>query len=72
MKQGQAQSSKMGSTKQEPRSSAVSPMKAGMPGVAKVFVGQRNGVEQSANSTLGSSAPPMKSTSHKSGSQGRH
>lgn len=72
MKQGQAQTSKVGSTKVEPRSTAVSPMKAGMPGIAKVFVGGRGMVEQSANRTLGTKAPMSKSEVHYCGSQGKH
>lgn len=70
MKQGRASSSKMGSTKVEPRSHAVNVESASDIGLQERFIGRAQSRPLYAGRGL--SAPMAKSTSHLSGSQGKH
>lgn len=67
MKQGQAQSSGMGSTKREPTSNAVSPA-----AVSEIGIHQSRTVSQPLYVGRGIEAPQAATTVHESGSQGRH
>lgn len=66
MKQGQASSSKMGSTKTEPVSHAVDPCAAAGIGIATF-----RGTSSTVYSGRGLEAPMVSQTTHKSGSQGK-
>lgn len=76
MKQGRASSSKMGSTKIEPRSHAVPPAYAGRIGLQQGNHATDKGTIRTQSIPMyegrGISAPMKSSTSHKSGSQGKY
>ena len=67
MKQGQASTSTMGSTKVEPKSHAVN-----VPYVAECGIQTVRAVQVPMYEGRGLEAPMVGSETHKSGSQGRH
>lgn len=67
MKQGRASSSRMGSTKTEPRSQAVNPGAAASIGIQEVRTKSEPLYEG-----RGLKAPMVGQTNHKAGSQGKH